>query len=74
MRRLRNVVFVATLGLSSVVFQSCPVENLMDDCFGEDTISRSEYEDLNPLEQLLYDENSCDRYEPRSGFLGDLLD
>jgi len=73
MRRLRNAVFAATLGLSSVVFQSCPTNYLMDDCFGEDTISKSEYEDLNPLEQLLYKTNDCGRYEPVSSLLNDFL-
>jgi len=52
------------------MIQECPVESLVggifDSCFGEDTISADEYDDLNILEQLLYEENDCGRYEERS--------
>ena len=62
---------VATLLCAgSTVIQGCPVSSLLggafSNCFGEDTISASEYDDLNILEQLLYEENDCGRYEERS--------
>jgi len=54
----------------TTVFQGCPAGSLFNgmfvNCFGEDTISASEYDDLNILEQLLYEENDCGRYEERS--------
>jgi len=66
MKRIRNTAFATALLLSSMVFQSCPISGLIDDCLGEETISRSDYEDMGSLEQLLYEENSCGRYEPVS--------
>lgn len=52
----------------STLFQGCPFAGLLDDCFGGDTISRSEYEDMNVFERLPYEENSCGRYERRFDF------
>ena len=69
MRRIRNAALGVMLGLGTMVFQSCP----WSDCFGEDTISESEYDDLNFFEQLGYEENDCGRYEPTDDFLGDLF-
>ena len=74
MRRIRAATLVVMLGFGSFLFQSCPVSGLLNDCFGEDTISSSAYDDLNALERLLYDENWCGRYTRESGFLGDLFD
>ena len=74
MRRIRTATLVAMLGFGSFLFQSCPVSGLLDDCYGEDTISSSAYDDLNALERLPYDENRCGRYTRDSGFLGDLFD
>jgi len=54
----------------TTLLQGCPVESLVggifDRCFGADTISAAEFDDLNILEQLLYEENDCGRYEERS--------
>ncbi len=54
----------------TTLLQGCPADSLLggifDNCFGEDTISASEFDDLNILEQLLYEENDCGRYEERS--------
>ncbi len=74
MRRIRAATLVAMLGFGSFLFQSCPVSGLLDDCYGEDTISSSAYDDLNALERLLYDENRCGRYTRQSSFFGDLFD
>ena len=74
MRRIRTATLVTMLGFGSLLLQGCPVSGLLNDCYGEDTISSSEYEDLNALERLLYEENWCDRYTRKSGFLGDLGD
>ena len=71
-RRIRILTMVAMLGTGSLLLQSCPLGNLLD-CFGEDTISASAYEDLNAFEQLAYEENECGRYDRRSGLLGDLF-
>ena len=71
---LRNATLLLMIGSGSFVFQSCPLTGLLDECLGENTISQSEYEDMNAFEQLLYEENSCGRYERRSGFLPDLFD
>lgn len=77
MRRVARRMAVAAVGLGSVVFQGCPVGSLLggllSECFGEDTISAGEFDDLNVFERLLYEENDCGRYEPRSGLLDDLL-
>ncbi len=70
----RTATLLLMVAYSSFVFQSCPLTGLLDECFGENTISESEYEDLNAAQQLLYTENSCGRYEPRSEFLVDLFD
>ncbi len=76
-KRLRNPVLMMLLGIGSVVFQGCPVSGqvggLVSDCFGENTISESAFDDLNLLEQLLYEENDCGRYEPVSSVLDDFL-
>jgi len=54
----------------STVIQGCPAGSLLSgmfsSCFGEDTISAAEFDDLNLIEQLLYEENDCGRFEPRS--------
>ena len=68
MKRIRNAALAAALGLSSMVFEGCPASGLIDDCFGEDTISREAYQDLNDFEQLFYEENDCGRYETTSDF------
>lgn len=62
-------VLLTALVAGSCLFQSCPFSGLLDDCLEEDSISQSEFDDLNVFEQLLYDENDCDRYEMRFGFL-----
>lgn len=58
------------LGAGSTLIQGCPVAGLLDgflsNCFGEDTISAAEYDDLHLIERLLYEENDCGRYEERS--------
>jgi len=74
MRRFRAAALTMMLGFGSLIFQSCPLTGLLDDCFGEDTISSSEYDDLNAVERLLYEENWCGRYTRRSDFFGDLFD
>ena len=75
--RGRDTVLAMLFWGGAVVFQGCPVSgagsHMVSDCFGEDTISASEYDDLNPLEQLLYEENDCGRYEPQSSLLDDIL-
>jgi hypothetical protein len=70
----RTATLLLMIACGSLVFQSCPLTGLLDECFAENTISESEYEDLNAAQQLLYEENSCGRYEPRSSFLADLFD
>ncbi len=54
----------------TTVIQGCPVSNLLggafSNCFGEATISAAEFDDLNVIEQLLYEENDCGRFEERS--------
>ncbi len=68
MRRTIRWSVVAVVSLGSVVFQGCPIDllgGLLSNCLGGDTISEREYDDLNILEQLLYEENDCDRYERR---------
>lgn len=68
MRRTIRWSVITAVSLGSVVFQGCPLDlvgGMLSDCFGEDTISEREYEDLNILEQLLYEENDCGRYERR---------
>ncbi len=74
MKRMRNLAFAVAMGLSSFLLQSCPASSIITDCFGEGTISKSEYEDLNFIEKEAYERNSCGRYEPRSGWVSDLLD
>lgn len=59
---------ITLLGSGSMLLHGCPLRGLLDDCFGEGTISRSEYEDMYVLERLLYEENSCGRYDPRFDF------
>ena len=73
-KRLRVAAMLLVLGLSSVSIHACPFSGLVDDCFGENTISQSEYDDLNAVEQLLYEANECGRYDRRSGFFADLFD
>lgn len=66
--RIRRVCLVVTACCGSLLLASCPLTGLVDSCFGADTISRSAYEDLNLVEQLLYEENSCGRYQRHSSF------
>jgi hypothetical protein len=74
LKRFRVAMTLLVLGLSSATINACPFSGLVDDCFGENTISASEYDDLNALEQLLYEENSCGRYDRRSGSFWNLFD
>jgi hypothetical protein len=71
---LRTATLLLTIVCGSFVLQSCPLTGVLDECFGENTISQAGYEDLNAVEQLLYEENACGRYERRSGFFADLFD
>ena len=77
MKNSRKVMLATVFGAGSMIFQSCPVSNILggflSECFGEDTISSSAFDDLNVIEQLLYEENDCGRYEPKSDFLSDIL-
>ena len=77
MKTLRKCRIALLFGTGSILLQGCPASGLLggllDECFGENTISASEYDDLNVLEQLLYEENDCGRYEPVSSVLDDLL-
>jgi hypothetical protein len=73
-KRLRGATLLLMIGVGSFVLESCPLTGLVDECFGENTISQSDYEDLNGFEQLAYEENSCGRYERQSSFLFDLFD
>ncbi len=76
-RRKGGAALAMLLGTGSIMFQGCPLGELVgpivSDCFGEETISQSAYDDLNVLEQLLYEENDCGRYEPVSNVLDDIL-
>ncbi len=74
MRRFRAATLAMMLGFSSFVFQSCPLSGFLDNCFGDNTISSLEYDDMSGVERLLYEENSCGRYARRSNFFGDLFD
>ena len=71
---IRTATLLLTFFSSALLFQSCPLTGVLDECFTEDSISASEYDDLNVAERLLYEENSCGRYEPRSDFLAGLFD
>lgn len=62
-------VLVTALVAGSCLFQSCPFGGFLDDCFEEDSISESEFDDLNSFEQLLYEENDCGRFEMVFDFL-----
>jgi hypothetical protein len=66
-KRTRSAAFALCAGFS--LLQGCPLDSLLSgilsDCFGEDTISDNEFDDLNVFEQLLYEENDCGRYELR---------
>ena len=77
MKPLRKSRIAWLLGTGSILLQGCPVSGLLgglfDECFGENTISQSAFDDLNAFEQLLYEENDCGRYESRSIVLDDLL-
>lgn len=73
-RRFRAATLAIMLGFGSFLFQSCPASGPLNDCFGEDTISSAEYDDLNVLERLLYEENWCGRYTRHSNLFGDLGD
>lgn len=72
--RRRVSMLAAGLAMGATVLQSCSIGGFLSNCYGADTISRSEYDDLNPLERLLYDENDCGRYTRRSTVLDDLDD
>ena len=67
------MLLVALLGSGSFLLQSCPLGGLASDCFGSNTISESEYDDLNAFERVAYEENDCGRYAQRSGWIGDLF-
>ncbi len=71
MSRVRNATMVAMIGAGSFLFQSCPIGGLVDDCFGDNTISESAFDDMNFFERMAYDENDCGRYERGSGPLSD---
>lgn len=76
-RTIRSTALAATIATGGLLLASCSVGGLIGDCFGSDTISRSRYNDLNPIEQLRYEENSCGRYTRRDNIfsnLGDLFD
>lgn len=77
MKVFRKCRIALLFGTGSILFQGCPaialLGGLIDECFGENTISGGAFDDLNVFEQLLYEENDCGRYEPRSSFLEDLL-
>lgn len=80
MRGVRRISRLALVVCGSFLFQSCQVDiggaftGFFSDCFSEDSISESKYDDLNPLEQILYEENDCGRYEPRNSLIGDIID
>ncbi len=82
MKTARGFPIALLLLAGTVLLLGCPssgivggaVGGLVSDCFGEDSISESEYDDLNAFEQLLYEQNDCGRYEPRLGLIGDILD
>jgi len=82
MRRTRKLSLFLAAGLTATLFEGCGVSGLagdlasglLNDCFGEGTISASEYDDLNVFEQALYEENDCGRYEPASNIAEDILD
>jgi hypothetical protein len=65
------------ISLSGCTFglQGCEITDLalglVDSCVGSDTISESDFDDLNVFEQLGYEENNCGRYAPRDDLLGD---
>ncbi|MCO6439340.1 MAG: hypothetical protein J5J06_19800 [Phycisphaerae bacterium] len=67
-RRIARRAAATALVFGGMAFQGCPAAGLLNECFGEDTISAGEYDDLNVFEQLLYDETGCGRYEPRVDF------
>ncbi len=77
MKMFRKCRITLLLGTGSILLQGCPVSGLLggliDECFGGDTISERAFDDLNVFEQLLYEENDCGWYEPRSSSLEDLL-
>jgi hypothetical protein len=73
MRWVRAGMLVAMMGSGSFLFGSCALGGLVSDCFGSNTISESEYDDLNAIERLAYEENECGRYTQRSDWLGDLF-
>ena len=65
-RQFRTATLACAIGFGSFLFQGCPLSGLVTDCFGSGTISQSEYEDLNAVERLMYEENSCGRYTRQS--------
>jgi len=76
---LRVVVRAAVLttvlpGVGLLLSHGCLLGGLVEDCFGSNTISQRQYEDLNPIERLFYEENSCGRYTRRSNLFSDLFD
>lgn len=74
MKRARNAAMIATTIWMSTLFQSCSVfDSLLSNCYGNNSISKSEYDKLNDFEQLLYDKNSCGRYEPASDLFAPFL-
>lgn len=67
-QRISRIVGGVVVVLGGTAFQGCPASGLLNECFGEGTISAGEYDDLNVFEQLLYDETGCGRYEERFDF------
>lgn len=64
MKRNKVLSAVLALGLGGTLFQGCGI-GFLSDCAAEGTISGSAFDELTPLEQLLWEENSCGRYERR---------
>lgn len=64
MKRNKILSAVFALGLGTTIFQGCGI-GFLSDCTAEGTISASAYDDLSSLEQLLWEENNCGRYERR---------
>ncbi len=77
MKRYNRFGYIVLIGSGTVAMQGCPVgavvEVIASECIGGDSISQNAFDELNIFEQLLYEENSCGRFEPGNGLLSDLL-
>jgi len=77
MKRSRRFAYAVLVGSGAMLLQGCPAGSIVgaiaSECVGSDSISQNQFDDLNVLQQLLYDENSCGRFEPASGLIPDLL-